>query len=78
MKFEDDSYFFKHENCMDVFLVVDTVVMDSGNVAIIYGNWMTQGTAKYWAASNRERIKIDKDQYKRWIPYTPKGEYYSG
>lgn len=76
MKFDNDSYFFKHSNCLDVFIVVNNVVMDTGEVAIIWVNWMIQGTEHYWEASNNERIKVTKEEYSKWISYTPKGKYY--
>lgn len=73
MKFES-SDFFKHDNGIDAFLWVHTVVMDSGEAAIVHAWWLVQGVEKYWWTGESQRIFIKKDQYEHWKSYEPKGE----
>lgn len=74
MKFDMHQY-WKHQNCMDVFILIHSIVQDTGKVAILNVQWMIQGTAHYWA-TKQDRIKINPKEYAAWKPYTPKGTYY--
>lgn len=78
MKFQDsEGKYFKHKNCMDVFVRVRTVVMDSGDKAILWLSWMIQGTESYWLTrEDKDRVFIKADQYENWEPYEPKGKLY--
>lgn len=72
-----NSPFWKHENSMDVFFVIDKVRFDeNGTHATIHINWMVQGTGMFWACTNTTRLNIRPDQYDKWKPYTPHGEIY--
>lgn len=76
-KFEH-HYYFKHKNCMDVFIIVDEALEQPNGDFLVYAQWLTQGTAKFWNASNQEKFIIEKKQYDNWLPYTPAGEYLAG
>ncbi len=69
----EDQDFIKHQNCMDVFFWIWSVTQDTGNAAIIHGNWCTQGTAGWWTCSGVERLFINNKQYSSWKSYVPAG-----
>lgn len=73
MKFVD-GYEFKHNNCRDVFIRVTSVVVDSGQAAIVWAYWMIQGIDGYWYASEPQRIMVRMNQYDNWKFYQPNGE----
>lgn len=72
MKFNDAEY-FKHKDCLDTFIQVKLVTLDSGQSAIVWAYWLTQGTASYWYCDEPRRYFIKEDHYDNWQPYTPKG-----
>ncbi len=74
MKFEF-SPFWKHSNCLDVFIWPNTVY-DTGPEVYIMGNWMIQGTEKFWPASEEQLIVVTKKEYDNWKSYSPKGDLY--
>lgn len=73
MKFERYTD-YKHKNCLDAFIRVSTVTIDTGEKAIVWASWMIQGTEAHWFGSNIERIFIKPDEYENWMPYEPKGD----
>ncbi len=72
-KFEGYQY-FKHIDCLDTFIGVRSVVMDSGEKTILYVTWTIQGMEGFWFASNVERVFSKADQYENWLPYEPIGD----
>lgn len=64
---------WKHDNCIDVFFCVSSVVQDTGKAAILLGYWMTQGQEHYWCCSDLDRIRVAPEQYKFWQKYEPGG-----
>lgn len=75
MKFDTQKY-WKHADCMDVFISVTGVSFDDdGRHSFLWVNWMTQGTAGYWASSMGDRIKITPENYEKWKPYKIRGNY---
>jgi len=80
MKFETRT-FWKHVNCMDVFLAVFYVVHDNGVTASVSAEWMVQGHEIYGTApvnprgDNLVRVDISAEEYDNWKPYDPIGRY---
>lgn len=72
MKFEDLHRYWKHDNCLDVFFAISSVVSDDGIKAELFGCWCTQGIDNWWFTID-DRIKIKPEQYDSWKGYTPKG-----
>lgn len=73
MKFDMHLY-WKHEECVDVFISVNHVVFDDdGRNSILRGHWCTQ-TPNHWFFTIQDRIKITDEQYSKWHRYEPKGE----
>lgn len=76
MKF-DKSYFWKHKNCMDVFILAGIEQPVEGGVMLIGSDWLTQGVDVFWTTPVvHDNIFIKDSEYDNWIAYTPKGNYY--
>lgn len=74
--FQNNKY-YKHKNCMDAFIRVNTVTHDNGETAFIWADWMIQGIELHWHSPVfNKRLFILADQYENWLPYQPKGEIY--
>ena len=73
MKFENNLW-LRHELCLDTFIEVQSVVMDTGNKAIVNAYWMIQGMDGYWYAADVRRYVIRPKLYHSWKPYMPTGE----
>lgn len=74
-KFEKHKY-WKHKNCLDVFICVTSEVFDeNGKDAILRATWCTQ-FQNGWGFTVADRVKITPKEYKNWEPYTPKGKIY--
>lgn len=68
--------FYKHENCMDAFIFVLTVMPDGiSENQIVYVHWMVQGVEGYWPCTQAERFLVKSEQMKKWHRYRPTGEY---
>jgi len=69
--------FYKHENCMDAFIFVNTIMPDNkdDHSIIVYVDWMCQGTTGYWTCQNNDRFLIKLQDLKKWKRYRPQGEY---
>lgn len=73
MKFDNDRY-WKHDNCVDVFIsIIGISFDDDGKSAIVNASWCVQGTASWWHTGTMGRIVIKPDHYNKWNPYEPKG-----
>lgn len=73
MKFDNHKY-WKHEDCMDVFISVNSIPFDDdGRHAILSVTWCVQGTASWWTCEVG-RAKITPENYEKWRPYEPKGK----
>lgn len=73
MKFENHQ-FWKHDDCLDVFISVYGVDFDSGTVAKIRASWLTQGHEIYFYNSTSDFILVNSLNYEKWKPYIPKGK----
>lgn len=72
----DNYLFWKHKNCIDVFVYIDHIRTDEDNL-IVRGDWMCQGIESYWTTPlTNDTFVIKSDQFDNWIPYEPKGKYY--
>ena len=72
MKFEN-NLFLKHNNCIDSFIRIKSVITDTGTKSIVWVYWMIQGVDGYWYASDVDRLFITKE-YENWSTYEPKGK----
>lgn len=72
MKFDNGEY-FKHSNCLDTFIRVKSVTIDDGKKAFIHAYWMCQGIYGHWYVADVKRYFIKKENYEKWLPYTPIG-----
>lgn len=71
----DSHIFWKHENCVDVFLrIYSSSFSLTGDTILVQGSWKVQGLDNHWYCSYTELITITAQQYDKWIPYAPKGE----
>lgn len=73
MKFDEHKY-WKHDDCMDVFILVTGVDLDADKNTILWCTWLTQGLEGYWCADPGDRIVIKPNHYDKWKPYEPKGQ----
>lgn len=73
MKFDGHDY-WKHDNCTDVFISVNSVAFDDdGRNAVLWVTWCTQGIFNWWFTVTG-RIIIRPEHYDRWKRYEPKGD----
>lgn len=67
--------YYKHKNCIDVFIRVDDETFSYGTV---FGSWLTQGVNSYWSTTESYYFNIKKEELINWKLYIPKGNYYVG
>lgn len=72
-KFETKTY-WKHDDCLDVFIYVYAIEFDDGEIAKLRISWLTQGSEIYFYNSSSESVLINSLNYSKWKPYTPKGK----
>lgn len=70
----DAAEYYKHSNCMDAFIYVQSVIQDTGHDAVLVVAWLTQGTESYWLTPQfSDTIHVSESEYNKWKPYEPAG-----